>query len=261
MVALKILWVFLGCLGSYLLGSIPFSVLVGLLTTGKDLREFNIGNPGGFNAILTYGPVLGLTIMFLDFLKGTVSIALLDQLFQLSFFVAEDGSNVWRTLVCILGPAFCALGHNHPVWLKFRGGRGLGVLLGTFVYVNPLIFVLFIIVYGGILIELLNFPPRVAMATNGLLFVPVGLFLPVSPPWNTIISDWTIGATNFVHLTQGFILLAVWLAWLPRLAPSILNVLRGKKEWSFSATEGQDLTEELETVQDFDESFQPEAEE
>ena len=79
MALINILWVVLACLGAFLLGSIPFSVLIGVLATGKDLRQYNIGNPGGFNSLLTYGPAIGLPIIFLDILKGTVSIILIDQ--------------------------------------------------------------------------------------------------------------------------------------------------------------------------------------
>lgn len=54
MTAINSLWVGLACLGSYLSGSIPFSVWLGKLLTSKDLRNYNVGNPGGFNVAMTY---------------------------------------------------------------------------------------------------------------------------------------------------------------------------------------------------------------
>ena len=71
MIAIYIVCVILACLVGYLLGSLPFSVWIGTLATGIDLREHGVKNPGGMNAAATYGLKIGLPIIFLDFLKGT----------------------------------------------------------------------------------------------------------------------------------------------------------------------------------------------
>ena len=101
MIFLKIILVCIACLGSYIIGSIPFSVWIGKLVKGTDLRNKKTGNPGGFNALRTFGPKIGLPIMFLDFFKGTITIALLDHLFSFDYFIASNGSNIWHILACI----------------------------------------------------------------------------------------------------------------------------------------------------------------
>ncbi len=76
--AFEVLWLILALLGSFLSGSIPYAVIIGRLATGKDLREFNIGNPRGFNAVMTYGLPIGISVIFIDILKGFIPIALID---------------------------------------------------------------------------------------------------------------------------------------------------------------------------------------
>ena len=111
MALINILWATIAGISAYLVGSIPFSLWVGRLAKGVDLREHNTGNPGGFNALRTFGPKLGFPILFLDELKGVITIALIDHLFSLQYFVESDGSNITHTIMCIIGPALCILGH------------------------------------------------------------------------------------------------------------------------------------------------------
>jgi glycerol-3-phosphate acyltransferase PlsY len=250
MIAIKILYLFLACLGSFLLGSIPFSVILGLLSTGKDLRKYNVGNPGGFNSILTYGPIIGIAVTILDISKGSLSIAIIDHVFSLTYFSAS-GVNVWHILACILGPVFGILGHNYSPWLKFKGGRGIGVFMGTLLYANPLIFFCFMLVLG-ILIQFVKLPTRVANVLVGPFFMVPAFFIPISPPWTVILISWTAGSTEFAFLTQGLIAVAMFLAYLPKHMPSFIAALRGADEWTFSLKDGQDISDEYETIKEVD---------
>ncbi len=182
MIAIYITCVIAACLVGYLLGSIPFSVWIGRKATGVDLREHGVKNPGGMNAAQTYGIKLGLVIILLDFLKGTATIALIDQLFALDFFIT-DGTNIWHTIACILGPVCCILGHNYSIFLKFKGGQGLGVFLGVTWYLNPIIFV----VYGiGMIIAMLFFKTNVRIGTLVIIILEIILimFIRINPPWS-----------------------------------------------------------------------------
>jgi glycerol-3-phosphate acyltransferase PlsY len=185
MIAVYITCVILACLVGYVLGSLPFSVWIGKLATGVDLRNHGVKNPGGMNAAATYGLKIGLPIILLDFLKGTTTILLIDQLFALDFFISPEGINIWHTLASILGPTCCILGHNYSIFLKFKGGQGLGVFLGVIYYLNPILFVF----YGlGIIVTMLLFKANVRIGTLVIIILEIFLlmFIRINPPWSNM---------------------------------------------------------------------------
>jgi glycerol-3-phosphate acyltransferase PlsY len=104
----------------YLCGSIPFGVLLTRLAGGPDLRAIGSGNIGATNVLRTGRKGLAVATLLGDILKGTAAVLLTD------YFLGHDFA-----LVAAIG-AF--LGHLFPVWLRFRGGKGvatyIGVLLG-----------------------------------------------------------------------------------------------------------------------------------
>jgi acyl phosphate:glycerol-3-phosphate acyltransferase len=106
----------------YLLGSIPFGVVLTRATGGPDLRSVGSGNIGATNVLRTGRKGLAAATLMLDMLKGTVAVVMVAA-------VAGDAA----VLAAALG-AF--LGHVFPVWLKFKGGKGvatyIGVLLGLY---------------------------------------------------------------------------------------------------------------------------------
>lgn len=109
-------------LTGYLLGSIPFGLVLTKLAGTQDLRSIGSGNIGATNVLRTGRKGLAAATLLLDALKGTVAVVI-------SGYLA--GPNA--AMVAALG-AF--LGHLFPVWLKFKGGKGvavyIGVLLGLF---------------------------------------------------------------------------------------------------------------------------------
>ncbi len=104
----------------YLCGSIPFGVLLTRLAGGPDLRSIGSGNIGATNVLRTGRKGLAAATLIADMLKGTAAVLVIDYVF---------GHDL--ALVAAIG-AF--LGHLFPVWLRFRGGKGvatyIGVLLG-----------------------------------------------------------------------------------------------------------------------------------
>lgn len=161
--ALEVLWLFLALLGSFLSGSIPYSVIIGKSRTGKDLRDFNIGNPGGFNAVMTYGLPIGLLVIFIDIMKGFIPMPLIDWSF--SNYIGVD--TIWYQLAVILGPALCVLGHNHSPFLRFRGGRGSAVFIGTLFWVNPLVLIIHFLPFG-LFICVFKVPTRVSTVLSAI---------------------------------------------------------------------------------------------
>ena len=115
----------------YLLGSVPFGLLIGL-SQGKDLRKIGSGNIGATNTGRILGKKWGVLCFFLDVLKGLIpmlSVPLLG--------LVDDPGPLQLTLWLLVGVA-AVLGHVFPVYLKFRGGKGvatsLGIVLGLWPY-------------------------------------------------------------------------------------------------------------------------------
>jgi glycerol-3-phosphate acyltransferase PlsY len=121
---------------AYLCGSVPFGLLIGL-SRGIDLRKAGSGNIGATNAGRVMGRKVGLICFFLDLLKGFLPVLLTGAWFGLLGGAVITVAQTW----CWLGVAVAAvMGHVAPVWLKFRGGKGvatsLGVLLGIWPYLT-----------------------------------------------------------------------------------------------------------------------------
>lgn len=109
----------------YLSGSIPFGVLVTRSIRGVDVRTQGSGNIGATNVARVAGKKLGVLVLLLDALKGTLPV--------LAALLVLPGQPRVHVLVAIA--AF--LGHVFPVWLKFKGGKGVATALGVFVVLMP----------------------------------------------------------------------------------------------------------------------------
>jgi len=107
----------------YLVGSIPFGVVLTRLAGTADLRSIGSGNIGATNVLRTGHPGLAAATLLCDVLKGTVAVLVMDWLW------GRD-----HALIAGLG-AF--LGHLFPVWLKFRGGKGVATYLGVLLGLAP----------------------------------------------------------------------------------------------------------------------------
>lgn len=106
---------------SYLLGSIPFGLLLGFLA-GKDVRQFGSKNIGATNVWRVCGGKWGVAALACDFLKGYLAVVVLVRLFPTGLAFPYPG---------ILAAAGAVLGHNFPVWLKFKGGKGVATSAGA----------------------------------------------------------------------------------------------------------------------------------
>jgi len=114
---------------SYLLGSIPFGYLLVRIFRGEDVRESGSGNIGATN-VSRKSPVLGGLTLLLDAAKGTAAVVL-------SYVVADHMVAIPGLEQVALGGLFAVLGHVFPVWLKFRGGKGVATGLGAFALLAP----------------------------------------------------------------------------------------------------------------------------
>lgn len=116
----------------YLLGSIPFGILLTRLTGAGDLRSIGSGNIGATNVLRTGRKGLAAATLLGDMLKGTLAVVV----------AAQWGPNT--ALLAALG-AF--LGHLYPVWLRFRGGKGVATFLGCALGLKPLVALVFALVW------------------------------------------------------------------------------------------------------------------
>ena len=94
---------------SYLLGSIPFGLIITKIFLGKDIRKVGSGNIGTTNVLRTGKKSLAAATLLLDVLKGYISILI-------TYIFFSD--------LIYLSALTCFIGHVYPIWLKFRGGKG-----------------------------------------------------------------------------------------------------------------------------------------
>jgi len=113
---------------SYLVGSIPTAYIFGRILKGIDIRKVGSGNVGATNALRALGKGAGITVLFLDILKGFAVVVFLG-----NFFTDKPILLQIQNLRILMG-LFCICGHNWTIFLQFRGGKGIattfGVLLG-----------------------------------------------------------------------------------------------------------------------------------
>lgn len=108
----------LGLLGGYFFGSIPFGLVLCYLAGYGDIRKIGSGNIGATNVLRTGNKLLAFLTLLLDSSKGLIVVLLAAAFFDKhAMFGAALGA---------------VLGHNFPVWLKFKGGKGVATTIGTF---------------------------------------------------------------------------------------------------------------------------------
>ncbi len=105
---------------SYILGSVPFGLVLTKIFLKKDIRKVGSGNIGATNALRTGNKFLGLATLILDGLKGYVSVTTTIYLFS---------NYTGGTSIVYFSALLCMLGHIFPIWLKFKGGKGVAVYL------------------------------------------------------------------------------------------------------------------------------------
>lgn len=121
----------LGCLAAFLLGAVPFALVLVRLLAGVDLRMVGSGNPGATNASRAFGPRTGLGIFLLIYLldagKGFVPTRFGPQLMDMN-----------SLLTAVLLGLCAILGHCYSPFLGFRGGKGVATTTGVFLALDPL---------------------------------------------------------------------------------------------------------------------------
>ncbi len=193
---------------SYLVGAIPFGLLLSR-GRGVDIRRQGSGNIGATNVARLLGRKLGILTLVLDVLKGFVPIWLADH------FIAPGSQH---NLVVALCGAATVLGHMFPVYLGFRGGKGVATGLGVFLFLEPL----------AVLYSLLVFVTAVVLSG----FVSLGSLLASFsfPLWLFL-----LGAPAWTLWLAAFVVLLIWI----KHHENIRRLLAGtEKSWKKKNKEG-----------------------
>jgi glycerol-3-phosphate acyltransferase PlsY len=111
---------------AYLLGSIPFGLILAKLFAGSDIRKSGSGNIGATNVARVIGPVAGIFTLLFDAAKGAAAVWLAGR------FSEQNSTSL------MLAGVFALLGHCFPVWLRFKGGKGVATALGVFLILSPM---------------------------------------------------------------------------------------------------------------------------
>lgn len=153
--------IILGAAFGYLLGSIPFGLLFTRLGGKGDIRDIGSGNIGATNVLRSGSKVLALATLIADAVKGGLAVAL-----------------IWRmgsdTAAYVAGLA-AFIGHLFPVWLDFKGGKGVAVFIGAILIMSPLTGLMFLAVW--VLVALVFRTSSLSAIIALILTVPFLAFL------------------------------------------------------------------------------------
>lgn len=122
---------------AYFIGNISFAYILGKILTKKDVRDYGSGSAGATNALRTFGKKIGAMVFLGDVLKGVVAVIL--------------GRSFGGQTGAYIAGAFAIIGHNWPVLLNFRGGKGVATTIGVMLFVN-IYLTLMCVVFGVLII-------------------------------------------------------------------------------------------------------------
>lgn len=124
---------------SYILGSIPFGYLLVKIFRGQDIRQTGSGNIGATNVSRT-SPALGVLTLVLDALKGLAAVSIARAIFP------------EHPILAGVAALSAVVGHVFPIWLKFRGGKGVATGLGSFILLAPKAILAMIVIFAAIVL-------------------------------------------------------------------------------------------------------------
>jgi len=172
---------------AYLLGSIPFGYLLVKTFRGQDIRLSGSGNIGATNVVRSGAKGLGVATLTLDALKGLLAVWIAAAIANSSYPACANGAAcIPRARLMAFAALVAVLGHMFPMWLKFKGGKGVATAIGAFALLFPksllVVVVLFFVVVAftrfislGSILAALVFPLAASLVEHapwqGLLFV------------------------------------------------------------------------------------------
>ncbi|GAA0611642.1 glycerol-3-phosphate 1-O-acyltransferase PlsY [Virgibacillus siamensis] len=153
---------------AYLLGSIPFGVIVGKVGYNIDIREHGSGNLGATNSFRVLGVKAGIIVVAADILKGTIA-TVLPLLFD---------ADVYRLIIGL----FAVAGHTYPLFAKFKGGKAVATSGGILLGINPILFAIIVAsfllsLYISKYVSLSSMITGVVAVIVSIIFMDIGLII------------------------------------------------------------------------------------
>lgn len=143
----------------YLLGSIPFGLIITKFAGLGDVRNIGSGNIGATNVLRTGNKKVAAGVLIADLLKGTIAV-----------IVAHN----FGLAAAMLAGLFSFLGHLFPIWLKFKGGKGVATYIGVLLGLAPIVVLVFAIVWLSVAFI---FRYSSLAALSALIVVPIALYV------------------------------------------------------------------------------------
>ena len=173
---------------SYFLGSIPFGLVLTKIFLKKDIRNIGSGNIGTTNVLRTGKKSLAIATLVLDLLKGYFSVIV-----TLTYF---ENLTSYSALICLIG-------HIFPIWLKFKGGKGVAAYLGVILALSYKFFLIFGVSWL-ILSFLFRFASLSSIVSSLIIFIYAYFFIP-----NHFLYSSIVVFTNFffeIHFPWSFLI-------------------------------------------------------
>jgi glycerol-3-phosphate acyltransferase PlsY len=192
-------------LTGYLLGAIPFSLLMGMLFVQKDIRKIGDGNPGGTNAIKAGGLKAGIPAILLDIGKGFLPV----------YLAQKFGLAGWSLLPVCLAPS---LGHAFSPFLHFRGGKALGATGGVWV---GLVGLWAFPIYGALAVPAAILQTEDAWSANAGMMSLLGYAVLFGGPWMVVFAALSAILIAWTHRHA--------LGYPPHLRPWVNSIFAGRE--------------------------------
>lgn len=156
---------------SYIIGSIPFSFAIAKLFKGMDIRKLGTKNVGAMNIISVAGMFPGIIALLFDISKGALVVHLTNK-------ITEDIG------VSLTSGLFTVIGHNWPIFLKFKGGKGVATTIGILLLISPFSLLILYLIAIPIIILIIN--DSYMSASIGFLILPLILWFLEKNIWFVI---------------------------------------------------------------------------
>lgn len=171
----------LAVLAAYVIGGIPFGLIVVKLMTGADVREGGSGNIGATNVLRTTGRAAGVLTLVLDAAKGLFAVWLAGEL--------SGASELWMSFAALA----VLVGHAYSIFLRFKGGKAVATFVGAFAYLTPvpLLAVVLIFVF---LVAWTRYLSLGSIVAAGLF--PIACWMILHPGWPVLVA--ALGAAALI---------------------------------------------------------------
>ncbi len=187
---------------AYLIGAIPFGLIVSRRMYGVDIRKYGSGNIGATNVFRVLGAKAGLITVVLDLAKAALPVLIA------GFIIADDkifvaGYDIHAQFAQVLAAIMVMVGHNWSVYIKFKGGKGVATLVGGMLVINWFVCLIGLLV-GGVVILITRYVSlgSILGALGMLLVLTALVILAIMAPVYLIYGLLAVGLIVFQHRTN-----------------------------------------------------------